>query len=83
MKLKTLYHVMREISEVKNKLISIGRTWYPEDYIEIRKLSWLCEQLEPLCEGVDPVNLRFEKGEFIWDEHLDIFENQEEKENDT
>ena len=36
MKLKTLYHVMREISEVKNKLISIGRTWYPEDYIEIR-----------------------------------------------
>jgi len=88
MKLETLYHVMREISEVKNKLLSIGSFTQlvnsTDIYIsEVHKLAWLCEQLEPLCEGVDPVNLRFEKGEFIWDEHLDIFENQEEKENDT
>ena len=84
MELKTLYHVFREITEVNRKLHNIEEFSDDDNSIfiymdEIHKLNWLCSQLEPLCDGVEPVNLRWEDGDFTWDEHLDIFEKQEEQ----
>jgi len=84
MELKTLYHVFREIAEVNRKLHDIESFSDDDNSIfiymdEIHKLNWLCSQLEPLCDGVEPVNLRWEDGDFTWDEHLDIFEKQEEQ----
>tara|TARA_R100001530_G_scaffold128264_1_gene97899 strand:- start:1258 stop:1554 length:297 start_codon:yes stop_codon:yes gene_type:complete len=98
MELKTLYHVFREIAEVNRKLHDIESFSDDDNSIfiymdEIHKLNWLCSQLEPLCDGVEPVNLRWDaggrtwdedlgvwrKGDFTWDEHLDIFEKQEEQ----
>ena len=82
MPLKTLYHVFREVTEVNRKLHDIEEFSRDDNSIdtykdEIHKLNWLCGQLEPLCEGVEPVNLRWKDGEFVWDEHLDVFEKQE------
>jgi len=84
MELKTLYHVFREIAEVNRKLHDIESFSDDDNSIfiymdEIHKLNWLCSQLEPLCDGVEPVNLRWEDGDFTWDEHLDIFEKREEQ----
>ena len=84
MELKTLYHVFREIAEVNRKLHDIESFSDDDNSIfiymdEKHKLNWLCSQLEPLCDGVEPVNLRWEDGDFTWDEHLDIFEKQEEQ----